>query len=40
MARLRESECWGVNFFMDGASHGQMFKTRAEARELFNRWIA
>lgn len=36
--RLRERETFGVQFYLDGATHGQQFRTEAEARELFNAW--
>ena len=38
--RMREQECWSVLFYMDGAEHGQSFRTEEEARALFTRWTA
>ena len=38
--RLRERLTFGVQFYMDGATHGRQFKTEAEARELFVAWTS
>jgi len=36
--RYRETLSYGVQFYLDGATHGRMFKTEAEARDLFDAW--
>ncbi len=36
-ARLT-NESWGVLFYAHNATHGQWFKSLAEARELFDKW--
>ncbi len=34
------NEIWSVTALYDGTPHGRRFKTEAEARDLFDRWIS
>ncbi len=38
MARLRETECWSVLFYLDGAQHGRGFSSLKDAESLFDKW--
>lgn len=37
-ARMRETETWAVLYQMDGATHGQHFKTLIEAVRTLDKW--